>query len=54
MECEDEIPRATAENRLLATVFARSLFPDDPIIMDYPLFLLGRSSKFQRAGTFEI
>ena len=54
MECDNKVPRANAANRLLATAFARSLFPDDPIVMDYPLFLLGRSSKFQTAGKFEI
>lgn len=39
---EKGIPIADAQNRHHATCFARSVFPDDPIIMDYPLFLLGR------------
>lgn len=49
MDCESGVPRADAGNRYLATEFAKKLFPADPIIMDYPLFLLGRSGNVRRA-----
>jgi hypothetical protein len=43
------IPIADAHNRRLATAFARALFANDPIVMDYPLFLLGRQNRFNAA-----
>jgi hypothetical protein len=47
MHCINHIPQPDSYNRRLATSFARTLFPDDPVIMDYPLFLLGRSKNPQ-------
>ena len=42
MENDRGVPVANASNRELATRFAASLFPADPVVMDYPLFLHGR------------